>query len=129
MSVFAEFLVSPVATTSSTTTWMLARKQATSHRHPTTSTTSVLVSGSWMRIHSLFCVRLEPEKRKHADSTNVASGVDADLSAGRGRRVIFKPTSGQTEFILDTLQKAKKDNYLALRVAASLGKLYFLLIT
>jgi len=56
-------------------------------------------------------VRLEPEKHKHADSTNVALGVDADLSAAAsGRRIIFKPTSGWTEFILDTLQKAKKDN-------------------
>jgi len=54
--------------------------------------------------------RLEPEKRKHADSTNVALGVDADLSvAASGRRVIFKPTCGRTEFILDTLQKAKMD--------------------
>jgi len=53
-------------------------------------------------------------------------GVDADLSASAsGRRVIFKPTSGRTEFILDTLQKSN----LAPRVAATLlGKLYFLLI-
>jgi len=71
-------------------------------------------------IHLLMCVQLEPEKRKHADSTNVASGVDADLSAAAsGRRVIFKPTSDRTEFILDTLQKAKMDNYLAPRVAAT----------
>ena len=57
-------------------------------------------------------------------------GVDADLSASAsGRRVIFKPTSGRTEFILDTLQKSNQDNYLAPRVAATLlGKLYFLLI-
>jgi len=61
----------------------------------------------------------------------VALGVDADFSAAvSGRRVIFKPTSGRTEFILNTLHKAKKDNYLAPRVAATfLGKLYFLLIT
>jgi len=58
-------------------------------------------------------------------------GVNADLStAASGWRVIFKPTSGRTEFILDTLQKAKKDNYLGPRVAATLlGKLYVLLIT
>ena len=58
-------------------------------------------------------------------------GVDADLSASAsGRRIIFKPTSGRTEFILDTLQKSNQDNYLAPRVAATLlGKLYFLLIT
>jgi len=76
-------------------------------------------------------VRLDAKKRKHTDSTKVALGVYADLSAAAsGRRFIFKPTSGRTEFILDTLQKVKKDNYLAPRVAATLlGKLYFLLIT
>jgi len=53
-------------------------------------------------IHSLVGVRLELEKCKHVDSTNVALGVDADLSAAAsGRRVIFKPTSGRTEIILD----------------------------
>jgi len=42
-------------------------------------------------IHSLVGVQLKPEKRKHADSTNKALGVDADLSAAAsGRRVIFK---------------------------------------
>jgi len=61
----------------------------------------------------------------------VALGVNADLSAeASGWRVIFKPTSGRTEFILETLQKAKKDNYLAPRVAATLlDKVYVLLIT
>ena len=98
---------------------------------PNNKTTSAVFSGSQMRSTRWWACGSSRETRKHADSTNVALGVDADFStAVSGRRVIFKPTSGRTEFILNTLQRAKKDNYLAPRVAATfLGKLYFLLIS
>jgi hypothetical protein len=78
---------------------------------PTPNNNNHVSSSQWSlnNIHLLVGVRLEPEKRRHADSTNVALGVDAALStAASGRRVIFKPTSGRTEFIIDTLRRPRR---------------------
>jgi len=83
-------------------------------------------------IHSLVGVRarLEPKKRKHADSKNVALGVDADLSAAAyGRRVILKPTSGRTEPSSFSTPSRKPRRITTLVVETVLGKLYFLPIT
>jgi len=58
---------------------------------------------------------------------NVALGVEADLSeAASLEKVSLKPTSGRTDFILDSLRKAEVPPRMA---ATILGKLYLLLAT
>jgi len=61
----------------------------------------------------------------------VALAVEADLSdAASLKKVSLKPTSGRTDFILDSLCKAKVDDYLPPRMTATiLSTLYFLLAT
>ena len=100
---------------------------------PSDSNRQHVNSSQWFldELHTLIGMRLEPKKRKHSASVNVALGVEADLSeAASLKKVSLTPTSGRTDFILDSLRSAKIDNYLPPRLAATiLGKLYFLLAT
>ena len=50
---------------------------------PTPNNNNHVIRSQWFldEIHSLVGVKLEPEKHKYADSTNMVLGVDADLSA------------------------------------------------
>jgi len=75
-------------------------------------------------------MRLQPKKRKHSASVNVALGVEADLSeAASLKKVSLKPTSGHTAFMLDSLRKAKVDNYLPPHMARLSWANCFLLAT
>ena len=100
---------------------------------PSDSNRQHVNSSQWFldEMHTLVGMRLEPKKRKLSASVNVALGVEADLSkVASHKKVSLKPTSGRTDFIIDSLRKAQSDNGLPPRLAATiLGKLFFLLAT
>jgi len=77
---------------------------------PSDSNQQHVNSSQWFldELHTLVGMHLEPKKRKHSSSVNVALGVDANLSeAASLKKVSLKPTSRRTDFIFDSLRQLR----------------------